>query len=175
MAAVIKNFRVVTLGLDNERLDLLWEFVVPADALRYEVWVERSGGAVGPFQILAKDYNAIAFTDFTVNRKSANIHYHYRLRVVPRDDPQESATVELTGVKALEPERDLVAAEIERRNNLLYQEYTAAGCWCTDAVPRASAAPTVGVRKSGSRPRASARPALTRALLWASTIPWHWL
>ena len=118
---ILKNVRVTSIGLDNGRMDVLWDFIDPDTSLTHEVWVERSGSESGPFEILAKTYNSVSYTDFSANQiHGFNLNF-YRLRAVPRDDLTK--TDELTKGETFEAPTDVIAAEIRRRTNLLHKEF----------------------------------------------------
>jgi hypothetical protein len=119
-AAVVKNLKVISIGLNNDRLDVFWEYANPEQALSYEVWIERSGSISGPFSTIAKTYGAVSYTDWTADYDMTQVYY-YRLRVVKRDTQDQ---VQVTKAAWFEEKPDVINAEIRRRNNLLLREYT---------------------------------------------------
>jgi len=118
---VIREFKVTSLGLDVRRLDTLWSFVRPADALTHEVWVERSSSPGGPFQLIAKTFNAISFTDRNIFGTAVFARYYYRLKVVSRQAPYP--VVETTVPREFTHPKDVLGNEIRRRHNLLLREF----------------------------------------------------
>jgi hypothetical protein len=117
--SIVKNLIVTSLGLDNERNDILWAFTDPQASLAYEVWVERSGAVSGPFQLIAKTYNAVSYTDW-YKRHDEWSRYFYRLKVMRRKD---MSVAEISPEASNEMQPDLVLAEIRRRGNLLLKEF----------------------------------------------------
>lgn len=117
---ILKDFKVTSLGLDNDRIDLLWDYTKPEDALDYEVWVERAGALSGPFSPVGRTYNAVSFTDRSADYDITERSF-YRLRVVKRSD---LTTLELSETKVYEPEPNLIVREIQLRQNLVQREHS---------------------------------------------------
>lgn len=116
---ILRNVRVTSMGLDNNRLDVLWEYSNQADALDYEVWVERAGALSGPFVPIGRTYNSVSFTDRSADSDITE-RYYYRLRVVKRSD---LSTLELSGVVVYDDTPNLLVREMQLRQNLVQREY----------------------------------------------------
>ena len=117
---IVQEATVTSLGLDRERVDVLWKFVDPKVSLAHEVWVLRSNALGGPYGAVAKTYAATSYTDWEASFSLHNRPY-YRLKVVRRDTKEQ---VQLTDPITHGAKVNIFAREIRRRHNLVFREFT---------------------------------------------------
>jgi hypothetical protein len=111
---------VRTFSLDF--LDIFWEIPETTENLEaYDFFVLRSiDGPAGPYDIIAGPfYNTYTFRDPGVHQLHRWRNYYYRIRVVNR----ATQALHEYGPAWLQAEPDRIALEIQRRQNLLLQEF----------------------------------------------------
>lgn len=131
----VTSLRVRSFDLDH--LDLFWEIAPvlgpardgdPHEIFDYDFYVLRSGDSpMGPYEQIAGPLrDQYMLRDMQVQLLHKWRQYFYKIKVVHRPTGKE----ELFGPSSSdEPERDLVAAEIIRQEDILFREYTGRKCW----------------------------------------------
>lgn len=114
--------RLIVRSYDLDHLDIFWEIPETTEELEaYDFFVLRSvDGPAGPYEAIAGPfYNTYMFRDPAVHQLYRWRNYYYKIRVVHR---ATSKTQEY-GPAWLQAEPDRLALEIQRRENLLFQEF----------------------------------------------------
>jgi hypothetical protein len=107
---------------DLDHLDLFWEIPATSEILDdYWFFVERCvDGAAGPYQEIAGPFlNTYMFRDPDVRPFHKWRQYFYRIRIVNRTTGDEQTSEPAF----LQAEPDLIALEIRRLENLVFQEH----------------------------------------------------
>ena len=114
------NERVVSFSLDYQ--DVLWEILPTSEDLQdYQFFVERSEASAGPWIIIAGplvDQYRIRDNDVPLISTNART-LHYRIRAVHLPSNKEV----ISRVFDREGESTLLAKEMVRLENLLFQEF----------------------------------------------------
>lgn len=114
------SFRVRSYSIDN--LDLFWTLNEQDDERidEYDFFIYRSiDGAGGPFELIAGPFfNTFQFRDPNVQLLHKWRNYFYKIRLVHRASQKER----YYGPAHLEAPPDRIAAEIQRRESLLFKE-----------------------------------------------------
>jgi hypothetical protein len=123
---VIKNPLVRGFSLDF--LDVMWEiedtFLDPHDFLMY---VYRSESPMGPWDLVAGPFeDRYRFVDNRVNLQARWRILYYKIKSVEKIDP---TNVMESDPFWLEGDPDLIAAEIQRLERLLWEEYAGRRCF----------------------------------------------
>jgi hypothetical protein len=121
----VRNTRVVSFS--REYLDITWE-IAPTneDVQAYEFYVERSEAEAGPFETIAGPLIDQYFVrDNTVLTISVTRVYFYRVRVKHVPTAREI----VTPVFDRYGDPDLLAVEMIRREQLLWQEFAGTKFW----------------------------------------------
>lgn len=123
---VFKNLRVRSFSLDF--LEFTWEIEdTDLDPRDYYCYILRSESPEGPFDILAGPFeDRYLFVDNRVNLLSKWRALYYRIRSIRKADLTD--VVETPSV-ALTAEPDLIAAEIQMRERLVWSEYAGRKCF----------------------------------------------
>lgn len=131
----VTSFRVRSFDLDH--LDLFWEIAPVLGPRRdedaheifdYDFYVLRSGDSpMGPYQQIAGPLrDQYMLRDMQVSLLHKWRQYFYKIRIVHRPTGKE----EFFGpASSDEPEKDLIAAEIIRQEDVLFREFTGRKCW----------------------------------------------
>ena len=121
-----KNLRVRTFSLDF--LELSWEIDdTDLDPRDYHCYILRSESPMGPFDVLTGPFeDRYLFVDNRVNQLSKWRAFYYKIRSVRKadiTDVAESAPISLGA------EPDLIAAEIQMRERMLWTEFAGRQCF----------------------------------------------
>lgn len=131
----VTSFRVRSFDLDH--LDLFWEIAPVLGPKRdedaheifdYDFYVLRSvDSPMGPYtQIAGPLRDQYMLRDMQVSLLHKWRQYFYKIRVVHRPTGKEE---EFGPSSSDEPEKDLIAAEIIRQEDILFREFTGRKCW----------------------------------------------
>jgi hypothetical protein len=116
----LTKLSVRTFSIDY--LDIFWEILDTEEELQaYDFFVLRSiDGAAGPFSVIGGPfYNTYTFRDDGVHQFNRWRNYYYKIRSVHRD----SGETQEFGPEWLRAEPDRINLELQRRFNLLLQEF----------------------------------------------------
>jgi hypothetical protein len=120
----LTKVRVRTFSLDF--LEIMWEVQeTTEDPHDYQMWVLRSESPAGPWDTLAGPFeDRYRFVDNRVNLMHRWRTLYYKIRV-QRKGTTDQVETEPT---AQDPEPDLIAAEIQRLERCLWEEYAGRRC-----------------------------------------------
>lgn len=121
-----RNERVVSFSLDY--YDFFWEIEPTAeDIQQYEFYVERSEAEAGPWDTIAgpliDQYYIRDNSVHTITTNARTMYYRVRCKHVPTDRTIYSKTVDREGPPTL------LAAEMIRRERVLFEEFVGVKCW----------------------------------------------
>jgi hypothetical protein len=121
----IKEFRVRSLDLDY--LDLYWEIDnTSEDPYSYTFTVERSESPLGPWDQVSPEFSdKYSFRDITVNLLNRFRFYYYRIKIKRKSDNN----IIYSELAQNTNKPDLVAQEVRRLENLVFQEYIGRAVW----------------------------------------------
>jgi hypothetical protein len=116
--------------------DIFWEIgAVPANGtdlanheiFNYEFFVLRSEAALGPYDVIGGPFRDLyTFRDSKVPALHKWRQFFYKLQVV---DKRTSEKKDFGPTATKSPEPDLIAAEIQRQEDLLFREFSGRRCW----------------------------------------------
>lgn len=128
--------RLTVRSFNLDHLDLFWEIGTmagprvesqPHEVYDYDVYVLRSESALGPFEPISSALRDVYwFRDIRVSLLHKYRQYFYKLKVVHRPSGE---TKEFGPASNLEPEPDLIAAEVIRSEDVLFREFIGRRCW----------------------------------------------
>lgn len=127
--------RITVRSFNLDQLDIFWEIspvAAPQDASTpheiydYDFYILKSEAAMGPYaQIAGPLRDVYSLRDIQVHLLHKWRQFYYQIKVVHRD----SGETETFGPASnLEPEPDLIAAEIIRQEDLLFREFVGRRC-----------------------------------------------
>ena len=121
-----RNERVVSFSLDY--YDFFWEIEPTAeDIQQYEFYVERAEAEAGPWDTIAgpliDQYYIRDNSVHTITTNARTMYYRVRCKHVPTDRTIYSKTVDREGPPTL------LAAEMIRRERVLFEEFVGVKCW----------------------------------------------
>lgn len=132
---MIKVTKMTVRSFDLDHMDVFWEISpvaappsasAPHEIFDYDFYVLRSEAAMGPYEQIAgplrDQYN---LRDIQVSLLHKWRQYYYKIRVVHRPTAQEET---FGPASSVEPEQDLIAAEIIRQEDLLFREFAGRRC-----------------------------------------------
>jgi hypothetical protein len=132
---VIKVTKLTVRSFNLDHMDVFWEISpvaapVTADApheiYNYEFYVLRSEAALGPYEQIAGPLrDQYSLRDIRVSLLHKWRQYYYKIRVVHRTTAEEET---FGPASSLEPEPDLIAAEIIRQEDMLFREFAGRKC-----------------------------------------------
>lgn len=129
--------KLTVRSFDLDQLDIFWEIppvAAPSQSstaehaiFDYDFYVLRSEAAMGPYDVISGPLrDTYSFRDVQVHLLHKWRQYYYKIRVVHRTT---AATEEFGPASHLEPEQDLLAAEIIRQEDLLFREFVGRKCF----------------------------------------------
>ena len=129
VSIVIREIKVRSLDIDFHEIS--WELAATSeDTLDYTFQVLRSEGPAGPFDAISKPVqDQFIFIDNVLLSGNRNRKYYYVIRAthVPSSAQQDF------GPSSKDPDPDLIAIELRRHMQLLFQEFAARRCWVLPA------------------------------------------
>jgi hypothetical protein len=129
VSIIVREIKVKSLDIDFHEVS--WELVLTSeDVLDYTFTVMRSEGAGGPFTpISAPIQDQYLFIDNVLVTGDRWRKYYYVIRVthVPSGAQKDF------GPASKDPEPDLIAIELRRHMQLLFQEFAGRRCWILPA------------------------------------------
>lgn len=122
----IRRFRVRSLDVDYN--ELAWDLVdTSEDIYDYTFQILRSESPSGPFDVLTAPFqDRYLVLDNTLKTGHRWRKYFYRLRIARVADPTDFVD---TDSVAKEPDPDVIALELRRHHQLLFQEFAGRRCW----------------------------------------------
>lgn len=122
----LKEFRVRSLDIDFN--ELTWKLVdTSEDVYDYTFQVLRSESPEGPFDTLSVPFqDRYLFIDNTLATGNRWRKYFYKVRIARVADPTDTRDSDPV---AKEPDADLIALELRRHHQLLFQEFAGRRCW----------------------------------------------
>lgn len=135
MTLTVTKLWVRSFNLDH--MDVFWEIgALPAGSssdtsthaiFDYEFFVLRSQAALGPYDIISPALkDQYHFRDVKVSRLHKWRQWFYKLKVVNKKTGEE---VEQGPASDVEPEPDIIAAEIIRQEDVLFRKFVGRRCW----------------------------------------------
>jgi hypothetical protein len=123
---VFKNLKVRSFSLDF--LELLWEIEdTSLDVLDFTFEILRSESPMGPFDIVGGPFSdRFRFVDNRVNLLHRFRQLYYKIQSTQKTDP---ANIAYSDPVSFDAEPDLMAAEMQRLERLLWQEYAGRACF----------------------------------------------
>ena len=123
---VIKSPLVRSFSLDF--LELTWEIEsTPLDPHDFVTYIDRSESPMGPWDVVAGPFeDRYRFVDNRVNLQNRWRQIWYKIRTISKRDALEVAASDPVTFHA---EPDLFAAEIQRLERLLWEEYAGRRCF----------------------------------------------
>jgi hypothetical protein len=123
---IFKNTKVRSFSLDF--LEVLWEIEDTAlDVLDFTFQILRSESPMGPFDIVGGPFSdRFRFVDNRVNLLHRFRQLYYKVQSTQKTDP---ANVAVSDAFTFDAEPDLMAAEMQRLERLLWQEYAGRSCF----------------------------------------------
>lgn len=129
--------KMVVRSFNLDHLDIFWEISSVAgppensglqhEIYNYDFYVLRSEAAMGPYDQIAGPFRDVySFRDITVHLLHKWRQYYYKIRVVHRVTAEEKT---FGPSSSLEPEPDLIAAEILRQEDMLFREFSGRRCF----------------------------------------------
>jgi hypothetical protein len=114
------ELRVRTFSLDF--LELTWEIEnTLLDVLDYTMYIERSESEMGPWDTVAGPFkDRYRFVDNRVNQLDRWRQIWYRIKSIENADTDN---IEYSDPVLMAAEPDLIAAEVQRQERLLWEEY----------------------------------------------------
>ncbi len=130
----VKKITVRSFNLDQ--LDIFWEIApvaaplddnAPHEIYDYDFYILRSEAALGPYETVGGPLRDIySFRDDRVHLLHKWRQYHYKILIKHRVSEEQQ---EFGPASSLEPEPDLIAAEIIRQEDLLFREFIGRKCF----------------------------------------------
>ncbi len=126
VALTLKDFRVRSLDIDFNELS--WKLAdTSEDVYDYNFQVLRSESPEGPFDVLSTPFqDRYLFIDNTLKTGNRHRKYFYKLRVARHADANDYTD---SAAVAQVADPDLIAIEIRRHMQLLFQEFAGRRCW----------------------------------------------
>lgn len=132
---MIQVTKIIVRSFNLDQLDVFWEIspiAAPQDASRpheiydYDFYILSSEAALGPYNIVGGPFRDVySFRDNKVHLLHKWRQYYYKIRVKHRTSDEEQ---EFGPASSLEPEPDLIAAEIIRQEDILFRELVGRKC-----------------------------------------------
>lgn len=132
---MIKVTKLTVRSFNLDHLDIFWEISpvaapqsadTPHEIFDYDFYVLRSEAAMGPYEQIAGPFrDQYSLRDIQVSLLHKWRQYYYKIRVVHRTTAQEET---FGPSSSLEPEPDLIAAEIIRQEDMLFREFAGRRC-----------------------------------------------
>lgn len=125
-----QNLKVVNIKVRSFSLDyfeVTWEIeATTLDPNDFQFYVLRSESPEGPWDILAGPFeDKYRYVDNRVNPMHQQRQIYYRIRSVAKADPEN---VVETDAAIQYPEPDLIAAEIQRAERIVWDEFAGRSC-----------------------------------------------
>lgn len=127
-------------SFDMDHLDVFWEIgpvpgpasdTTPHAIFDYSFFVLRSEAALGPYEVISQPLSdQYFFRDVQVSRLHKWRQWFYKLKVVNKKTGEEQ---EFGPSSDIEPEPDIIAAEIIRQEDMLFREFIGRRCWLMPA------------------------------------------
>lgn len=128
--------KIKVQSFDLDHMDLYWEIGPvgspraegqPHEIFDYDFYILRSEAAMGPYDQIGGPFrDTYRFRDIQVLLLHKWREYFYKIKVINRITGDEK---EFGPAAANEPERDLVAAEIIRQQDMLFREHVGRLCY----------------------------------------------
>ena len=121
----IINGRIRSFSLDEN--ELYWEIEdTTLDPLDFQFYILRSESPEGPWDTIAGPFeDKYSYVDNRVNPLHAQRQLYYRIRSVAKADPTNVTETESI---IQYPDADLIAAEIQRAERLVWDEFAGRAC-----------------------------------------------
>ena len=151
----IKEFRVRSLDIDYNELS--WKLVdTSEDVFDYTFQVLRSESPSGPFDELTTPFqDRYLVIDNTLQTGNRWRKYFYKIRISRLADTTDCADTEAV---TKDPDPDLIALELRRHHQLLFQEFAGRRCWVLSGAHVSAALPVVaGIRQLRQRTRSGCK------------------
>lgn len=133
---MIQVTKLIVRSFNLDQLDIFWEIspvaappagsAVPHEIYDYDFYVLKSEAGAGPYETIGGPFrDTYSFRDIQVHLLHKWRQYHYKIKVVHRVSGEEA---EFGPASSIDPEPDLIAAEIIRQEDVLFREFIGRRC-----------------------------------------------
>lgn len=133
---MIQVTKITVRSFNLDQLDIFWEISpvaapvqasAPHEIFNYDFYILKSEAALGPFEVISGPLRDVyQFRDIQVHLLHKWRQYHYKVRVV---NHATGDTQEFGPASSIEPEPDLIAAEIIRQEDILFRGFVGRKCF----------------------------------------------
>lgn len=133
---MIEVTKLVVRSFTLDYLDIFWEISpvagpsvesAPHEIYDYDFYILRSEAAMGPYDQVGGPFrDTYSFRDARVSLLHKWRTLYYKIRIIHRPSGE---TFETQPTNSSDPEPDLIAAEVNRLEDVLFREFVGRRCW----------------------------------------------